>query len=367
VTIRQPTATPGVSGNTDAVYRRLFEQLYQTNGDTVRLGKIMHWNAVMRDLDRSGLRLNQELAYLPRGYFYGSHTPAPGTSEIETDAGAALANGAHWLLYPAVRHPAPALNRTGFVDLPWFIATNYHVRSGLATDLRAQLGGRRHRELRRHIRLADEHFPSTVCYGRSALSEPGVMASFDRLHQLNLKKYGHRRNHYDSAALEVLLTSGLGDRLGVLLRHPRAGGPAVAATLFLDEPDGTCMHLLVQGIDHDVVQTGHNLYAASVLDLLEWGTGREIGLFDLGKSAETTKLGLGANSFHLLWNHLVPVADWTHRTGLRTELDDLRAAATARMRASLAALQAKVHRRGVAHLIDLPLLPDGMSVEARGV
>jgi hypothetical protein len=351
------------------VYERLFALLYGTGGAEapVRLGDVIHWRAGLDGCGLNDLSLNRSTAYVPSGYFYRAHTSAPSEPEVAAALRTAATRGADWVLYPTVRDEddTRALTASGFVALPWFVEAEYRVRHGLDADLRAQLGPGRHRELLRLVRRADERFFTTVTEGHDALTEAGVLESFDRVHRLNLLKYGHGANHFSADITHALADSPLGSRLCLFRRHLRQGGDVVQAVLALIEDGGEAVHLLVQGIDHGRVPPGQNLYATSLYEIFRWGVRRGITVFNLGRGAERVKLNLGANAFHLLANHLGSVSITGTGSARREawEEDDeparLRRASRRRLDIVCDGLREAVHRRGVVDLVRLPSSRNG--------
>lgn len=334
----------------NAVWRNAFCQLYRVRRPCVALGDIMHWRAVIGTLG-VGSQLDHDLAYVPSGYFYQTHTPAPSPSEVEVAGGDARRHGARWVLYPVVAQPAAAAcaELGGAVELPWFVSAEYEVRRGIDEDLRDQLGGARTREIARLSRRAAEKVTWDASTGEPA---PDVLASFDRLHRLNLDRYGHRHNHFAQPILAGLIRSPLRDNL-CIFRHLQAdGGDPVQAVLALRSPDAALLHLLVQGIDHARVPPAVNLYATMLYRIFGWGVANGIRRFDLGRGAHAAKLNLGANRFQVVSNLLIPAVP-----GPGAEPDDLtglRKAATQAADAATDELRTTVVRRGAKAHIQLP-------------
>jgi hypothetical protein len=331
--------------------------LYGTGEPIARLGEILHWRAGVDSLGMSELALNNAVAFVPSGYFYRAHSPAPSGTQIATAQQEAAARDAAWALYPTVRDQddTRALKAAGFIALPWFIEAEYRVRDDLHTDLRTQLGGGRHRELLRLVRRVDERFVTTIAQGREAITSAGGLESFDRLHQLNLAKYRHRANHFSAAILRILVDSPLGPRLCLIQRQRRQDGTTVQAVLALVDDERATVHLLVHGIDHARVPPGQNLYATSLYEIYRWGLQRGIATFNLGRGAERVKLSLGANVFHVLVNHLAPTAVQARRnTRAKDELVSLRDAASRRLDMMLDQLGQTADRPGAAGRVCVP-------------
>jgi hypothetical protein len=333
----------------DRLYRELFCRQYGFAGPpVVPLATIAHWQLVARALGLGDLSLNRAPAYVTAGYFYAVHTPAPTHDEALAAIELARERSAAALV-PSVRRDAStaALQSAGFRPLPWFFQAEYHVTTGVDDDLRAQLGGKRHRELRRIERRCEVAYRTKILVGDEL--DAGTFAEFERLHELNLSKYGHARNQYPRAALSRMAASALGPRMVMLLMTPRWNPVPVQALFGLLDADGKRIVVPVQGIDHIRVPRGHNLYVAGFMKLFRWGVERGVAVFDLGRGAERTKLDLGANTFHILDNYV-------HPAGL-ARLDGaerLSAACDARIAAGLRGLAEAVERRAAVASIRLP-------------
>lgn len=331
----------------DAVWRKAFCQLYRVSRPCVSLGEIMHWRAVIGALG-VGSHLDHDLAYVPSGYFYQTHTPAPTRPDVEAACRYAHRYGARWVLYPVVRQGAAAGAASGgAVELPWFVSAEYEVRRGVDEDLRDQLGGARIREIARLSRRAAGQVTWHVSTGEPA---PDVLASFDRLHRLNLDRYGHRHNHFAQPILAELIRSPLRDNLCVFRHLPARGGDPVQAVLALWSREAAALHLQVQGIDHARVAPAVNLYATMLYRIFHWGVANGIRRFDLGRGAHAAKLNLGANRFEVVSNLLVPVAPGA----VPSDLTGLRQAAAHAVDAAVDQLRTTVVRRDAAAHIELP-------------
>jgi CelD/BcsL family acetyltransferase involved in cellulose biosynthesis len=336
----------------DAVWRKAFCQLYRVRRPCVPLGDIIHWRAVIDALG-VGSHLDRDLAYVPSGYFYQTHTQAPTRSEMDGACRDAHRYGARWVLYPVVRQPAAAADAEsgGAVELPWFVSAEYEVRRGVDEDLRDQLGGARTREIARLSRRAAGQVTWDASTGEPA---PDVLAAFDRLHRLNLERYGHRHNHFARPILAELIRSPLRDDLCVFRHVPAGGGDPVQAVLALWSREEALLHLQVQGIDHARVAPAVNLYATMLYRIFGWGVANGIRRFDLGRGAYAAKLNLGANRFQVVSNLLIPVAPGAEPD----DLTELRKAAAHAVDAAVDQLRTTVLRRGAAAHIELPQLPE---------
>jgi hypothetical protein len=332
----------------DAVWRKAFCQLYRVRRPCVPLGDIMHWRAVIDALG-VGSHLDHDLAYVPSGYFYQTHTPAPTRSEVDMACRDARWQGARWVLYPVVRQPAAAASAElgGAVELPWFVSAEYRVRRGVDEDLRAQLGGARFREIARLARRAAGQVTWHASTGDPA---PDVLASFDRLHRLNLDRYGHQHNHFSLPILAELIRSPLRDNLCIFWHRQVRGGDPVQAVLALWSREAGRLHLLVQGIDHARAAPAVNLYATMLYRIFGWGAANGVRRFDLGRGAHTAKLNLGANWFGVVSNLLLPLAAGAERG----DITGLRKAAAHAADTAVDQLRTTVVRRGAAAHIELP-------------
>ncbi|WP_040785709.1 GNAT family N-acetyltransferase [Nocardia pneumoniae] len=339
----EPVLVTGSGGPADPQpWRNAVCRLYGTSSPVVPLGKIMHWRAVTEALGVETPAADPAL--IAGGYFYRPHTTAPDAAELEADIWAAVSGGARWLLYPVVRGAAALLERHGFVELPWFVEAEFVTDDEPDHQLRTLMGGARFRELRRMVRRAEEQFEWHMTTGDRIDDE--ILTAFDRLHRLNLAKYGHTRNHFALPILRDLTRSALGERMCFFLHRQRSGGTPVQAVLAMRYPESNTVEVLVQGIDHAVVPPAQNLYATALYRIYRWGWSRGIHRFNLGRGAQLAKLNLGANRFHVVSNHIAPVTGDRHE-----EFAALRAAARASMNTALAALRAAADRRSARDVV----------------
>jgi hypothetical protein len=290
----------------EATFQEMFCRMYGVADPAVPLQKIIHWWAVTADVGMQDDPANLGTAFVPAGHFYEMHIPVPGDERRRTDRGRARDAGAEWLLYPQVRttDDSTALAAVGFLDLPWFLEAQYRVRTGVDDDLRAHLGNSRYRDLRRLVRRAATEYDHRVLDGAAAAADPAALKAFDQLHSLNLTKYGHRYNHLSGTALDLVLDSPLRDRMRLFLRQSRTDGETVQAVLCFLDPTGTELTILAQGIDHGLVTPGQNVYRAAFYELYQWGEAHGVRVFSLGRGNEVKKLDVGANTYHLLANHI---------------------------------------------------------------
>jgi hypothetical protein len=132
--------------------------LYGTHAPVVRLGAILHWHAVVGALGVAAVA-EYDPAFVAHGYFYRPHTPAPQDAQLDADRSEAEAGAARWLLYPVVRTgDGEALASRGFVELPWFVESEFVVEEDVERDLHRLLGRSRLKERHRLIRRADESY-----------------------------------------------------------------------------------------------------------------------------------------------------------------------------------------------------------------
>ncbi|WBB75659.1 GNAT family N-acetyltransferase [Micromonospora sp. WMMD1128] len=284
----------------------MFCRMYEVAEPAVPLSRIIHWRAVTADVGMQDDDCNLGTAFVPAGHFYEMHIPVPADERRRADRERARRAGADWLLYPQIRTTGDtaALAVDGFLDLPWFIEAQYRVRAGVDDDLRAHLGNSRYRDLRRLVRRAAGEYDYRVLDGAEAAADPAALKDFDRLHALNLAKYGHRYNHLSATALDLVLDSPLRDRMRLFLRQSRADGATVQVVLCFLDPTGTELTILAQGIDPALVSPGQNVYRAAFYELYRWGEDHGVGAFSLGRGNEVKKLDVGANTYHLLANHI---------------------------------------------------------------
>jgi hypothetical protein len=325
-----------------ATYRALFCTLHRSAAPVASLGQIPHWLGPARAALGRASDLERCRALVPSGCFYALSTPAPSDIEVESALAEARDADAHAVLVPVIRagDDTAALAARAFRAIPWFLEASYDVSAGVETDLRVQLGGRKWRDLRKVARNYERDFALEVHAG-PAIAE-SVREEFDRLHRLNLAKYGHAMNFYDREVVGCLLGSPLGAQVRVVVSRRRSDGCAAQALLALAGADE--MHLLVQGIDPAIVPPGQNLYRALVFLLFLAGAEAGVRRFHLGRGSEGLKLSLGANRFHRLDNHLwidarAP-AEWA------AELDALAGAMSARAATAITALRALAQRGG---------------------
>jgi hypothetical protein len=231
--------------------------------------------------------------------------------------------------------------------LPWFVEAEFVIRDNLDSDLRGLLGGARLRELRRLVRRADEHFRWEVATGAGINDE--ILMAFDRLHRLNLAKYGHTHNHFSLAIVRDVAISALRERVCMFLHRRQSDNAPVQAVLGMHYPGSNALELLVQGIDHTAVAQSQNLYAVALYRIYRWGAARDIHRFNLGRGAQLAKLNLGANRFHVVSNYIAPVDDT--RPG---DFAALQAAARASIDKAVAALATAADRRDGGGNVMLP-------------
>jgi hypothetical protein len=173
--------------------------------------------------------------------------------------------------------------------------------------------------------------------------------SFDRLHQLNLAKYEHPRNHFSLPILRMIAASPLRDRICVFLHRRQSDGRAVQGVLTVIDRAPGAMDVLVQGIDHTAVPRSQNLYVAAVHRIYLWGATRGVCRFNLGRGAPLTKLNLGANRFHVVSNHISAVHEASP-----APLTTLQTAARASIGGAVAELTTVVEHRGRSGQVALP-------------
>ena len=289
-------------------YRALFCQIYGVEAPVVPLGMIIHWSAIVRETGLADLAVNSDTAYIPDGYFYAVHNEVPDAAGIRDAMTSAAVHDADWVLYPVLRSGdrTDELAAAGFTPIPWFVEAEYRVRADVDTDLRAQLGNGRYRDLRRLVRRAEQSYRHEILTGTELAGMPDRLIEFDRLHQLHMTRYGHCHNHLSAPALHLMLNSPLSPGLVLFVRyHDRTAQPVQAALSLLD-PSGRELTLLAQGIDRAAVPAGHNLYRTWFYEMYRWGVAHGVEVFNLGRGAEQKKLDMGANTFHLLDNHLAP-------------------------------------------------------------
>lgn len=329
-------------------WRRAFCLLYDVDDPVVSLGNIMHWRAVVQALDcRSPL--DDQSAYVSGSYFYRPHSEVPDIGAVDEAMDASRHHGAKWTLFPAVRgyDPIDRLNRSGFVGLPWFVEAEYERHADVDTDLRSSLGGNQFRRLLKAVRRSDEQFNWHATVGEKI--DQSVLSSFCRLHEMNIAKYGHIRNHFSLPILEELVRSPIRQQLCIFWYRRREDDLPVQAMLgFLDPRSGE-LELWVQGRDGESIPASLNLYRSGIYQVLRWAEGRGVQRVNLGRGAEVVKLQLGANRFHVVSNFLASNAIESH-----SDLGRLSDAATRAIRDSIQRLQSLVEQRRVTGDVELP-------------
>lgn len=301
--------TPSVLFGTQAqeIYRDMFCQLYNQASPHVPLGSLLHWKHRIAHWKLTHQHLHQEIAYIPKGYFYSIHTPMLSSLEIEET----LANPAPVLLIPYLREgtssstkQATELEKLGFQKLPWCYEAVYQIHQDINADLRAQLGKDRYKRIKSLARKAEAEYDFVVYDGQAATS-PEVIQTFAQLHQHNAEKYRHGLNTYAGPILEKLADSPLGNHLVIDIYKEKKTGRIVQSSISLMCLESEEMILLAQGIDHGHVPPTQNLYVAETYSLYQWAFQRGIRRFNLGRDAPLVKRTLGANQFFLLENYLL--------------------------------------------------------------
>lgn len=270
----------------------------------VPLNQLLHWQHRMKRWHIEDKKINQQNGCIPKGYFYSIHTPLPQIDEI------AQILKAHQgvTLIPNIRVGSPSngkdsLDDAGFLRLPWSLEAIYQMRDGLDLDLRAQLGKKRHKEIKRLVRNAENEYEFLIFLGSQAHTEE-VLNTFSKLHEFNALKYHHGLNTYSREILDALVSSSLGGQMLIGMQKDRQNGQIVQSSLSLVSFDTQEMVQLAQGIDHHQVPPTQNLYVAETYQLYRWGNDHGITRFNLGRDSPLIKRALGANEFYPLENRI---------------------------------------------------------------
>lgn len=328
-------------------FRELFLAGRGLDVPRVRLAELPHWVSPVRAALPDGTRCDDWSAWVAPSYFYGFSSPGdPATVAAAVTAGADA--GADCVLLPVVADPRPAL-AAGFVCVPWFFEAIYEVREDPAADLRASVGNKRAREVARLGERFTEAYRTRVVQADELRADPSLLDAFDRLHRLNLEKYGHRFNFYHRSVLDVLLRSELGDAATILFVDDLRTGGVVGTALGLLSADRREFADLVGGIDESQRRPGQNVYIGQTRALVRWGAELGVRRFLLGRGNEAQKIGLGANQIRTLYNCVLPLRQE------RDELVALAGAMTRRLSAGAAALVTSHHRD-----VTLPSIHEGV-------
>jgi CelD/BcsL family acetyltransferase involved in cellulose biosynthesis len=285
-------------------FRSLFCQLYGIDAPELPLDHILHWVDVARSLGLAENDVGRARARVFGGYFYNVSTLVPADAVIHDELQAGLAAGVEQYLVPTVR---PALDTTtletaGFVAVPWFVECVFEIEDGVDADLRRRVGRSRHQGILRIGRRARDRYPVTRYEAAELRRTPAVLETAARLHACNVDKYAHALNFYRGDLLRTMLSGPLGDHLVVSLRHDEHDGRPVQVSISLADRDAGQFHWLVQGIDHEHVEPGHNLFVAEAHDLLLWAETRGATVVDFSRGGVQQKARLGANRFFVLDN-----------------------------------------------------------------
>ena len=267
----------------------------------------MHWESTLRHLGIAAPTLNAARTCILGGFFYNTSTPAPTAAELDSYINYYRTRGAEQFLVPTVRNSArtEALQARGFVKIPWFIESIYMVRDGVDTDLHAQVGHKRHRQIVRLSERAAQDYDTAYYEWPEIRADARIFDVAARLHEHNMLKYHHPLNLYGKPILRRLSESPLGRHLLFCIRRDRATGEPVQMSLSLVHEGRSQMYQLVQGIWHERVCPGNNLDITDYYDLCKFAERRGIREINFGRGMADYKRRLGANRFILLNNWLL--------------------------------------------------------------
>jgi hypothetical protein len=305
-----------------AAFERLFLAGYGLTRPVLPLERLIHWQAHMEVLaglagHRPG-RLGTVPCLVAGGYFYNFSNPAPEAEALAGIRDRARAEGVGLIVVPTVwdDDADEPLARDGYVPVPWFVESAFELKGDLEDELRRGVGPARFRELRRLWRKANREYGLRWMSAEDMEREPAWIAELARLHDLNMRQHGFSINLYSEAVIRALLDSPLRCRVAAGFRVGPADGRAVQCMLTMRYPESGELYYLVQGIDHDRVPLGHNLYVAGVYDLFAYAEAHSYRSVWIGRGAHDTKRRLGANRF-LLQNNWFRTGDAALREELR--------------------------------------------------
>ena len=285
---------------------KLFCELYQVRLPCVVLREIIHWHSLVKKLELESQSFHDKLAYVMPGYFYSSASPIPNFTEVKDTIKAANELQADLVLLPVIRNTEKSSNLDMFnSSIPYFLESIYKVNHSLHEDLRKQLGKKRYKEILRVSNKIDQEYTIEFIEGDNILKKPEMLVIFDKLHELNIRKYKHTRNHFNANIINNLLSSSMnGKVLFVFYRDIYTQEYVLGSLNLIDRKDRT-IHLLVVGINRDKIPHSRNLYANFVYNIYKYGVGNNIDEFNLGRGLPANKLKLGANHFYILSNYLI--------------------------------------------------------------
>ncbi len=312
------------------VFRKMFLCAYGLSEPVLPLGRIIYWESQMERLrqrfGRAPTGPGQWKVLLAGGYFFNFSSPVPPASALHPALSAAAHAGVERVLVPAVIDaPDAAAIAVGFHGVPCF--TEAWVEFGersVDEHLRAQLGGRRYRDLLRVTRKAHDAYDWQLYDGAALRSAPEVCARIADLHALNLQQHGLCLNFFTVPVLDTMLSSMLAPSVRAIVRHDRRTGQPVQMILTWVDAMGGDVYVLAHGIDHDRVPRDQNLYRAMFVELMRRGQDEGAGRVFLGRGSPAEKRRIGANRFRLLyhWMHGPdPDGDLATLTDLTVQLE----------------------------------------------
>jgi hypothetical protein len=328
----------------DQVYERLFCSLYEVDRPALSFHRIMHWQSMIKAWELEHLPVGGQTVFIASGFFYGIHTPSPTSERVRQAEEEARGLGTDWIMFPLLRAGAgrEELKAQGYLEVPWFVESEYRIRDSVDQDLRDQIGRNTAANIRRRARKAEAEYDLDLVFPDAAGAEEAI-ARFDELHWENLRKYGHPRNTHGPDQIQILKRSHLAPYLLFCLRREKAGARRfVQASFRMVAVDMGILLKLVQGIRREAVPPYHNLYHAETYQLYKWGEANGVRIFNHGRGEPGAKALIGCNHFHVLAHLVKPLSAQADRE----QLGQIRASSAAFIAAQLAGVRQKLTRGG---------------------
>jgi len=275
-----------------SVFKRCFEIAFGQAAESVQLDLIPHWLGLGKRLgvDFSAIPFRARLA---DGYIYNFGSCPSNTMPDLPDSGISA------VLTPHV--PESLLGRTGGIKIPCDISSSANITSDFEKQLAHVVGSRRAGNIRRLARKARTQFQWQVIKGTQLKGKNNEIAELAAVHELNVRKHNHPVNLYSENVIHYLLQSEVAESVRFFLRRSLESGKLVQMCLLYQDEERAVLYSAVQGIDHDAVPPGHNLYVSQHYDLFEFAATNGIGKIYLGRGAELDKSQNGADEFELLY------------------------------------------------------------------
>lgn len=272
----------------------------------VPLSAISHWSAVMWSVSDHDKRLHEENAYVAQRCFYAPCEAYPASHLVEQYIAAAA--GACWLLIPSIScESIPSNMGIDAIRVPFMSAAFFHVSSTVDEQLRKNIGSSQFRDIRRLTRRAEEACDFRIWTLSDLASSSAEIASFVEIQELNARKYNHPINMYSKEAVVTLMKSPAADRYILKLGARRDNGLVIQASLSHQDCSSGVFTQLVQGIRHDAVPPGLNLYVSDYYQLYKIAEEMGFRRHGLGRGAIKQKRRMGSNGLVRLENVAIPI------------------------------------------------------------